>query len=70
LQQAGRSADRADMGMVAEISTLDPLMSSKSGKTAQSWKRAFLGLKYDSSRRICCLSSYKKHSKFRIKSST
>jgi hypothetical protein len=39
LQQAGRSADRADMGMVAEISTLDPLMSSKSGKTAQSWKK-------------------------------
>jgi hypothetical protein len=47
------------MGLVAEISTLDPLMGLKSGKNSSKLaKRAFLGLKYDSSRRICCLSSY------------
>jgi hypothetical protein len=46
-----------------EISTLDPLRSSKNGKNCSKLaKRAFLGLKYDCSRRICCLSSYKKDS--------
>jgi hypothetical protein len=47
------------MGLAADISTLDPLIVSKSDKNSTKLaKRAFLGLKYDPIRRVCCLSSY------------
>jgi hypothetical protein len=59
LLRAGRNADREDMGPAAEISTLDVLVSLKNDKNSlKRVKRAFLGLKYDYSRLICCLSSY------------
>jgi hypothetical protein len=59
LLRAGRSAERLDMGSVAEISTLGLLMGLKNDKNSSKLvKRAFSGLKYDSSRRIYCLNSY------------
>jgi hypothetical protein len=46
LLRAGRSAERLDMGSVAEISTLGLLMGLKNDKNSSKLaKRAFSGLK-------------------------